>query len=107
MRDLRTETRRLFETNIIDLRILNEGLFSHFIAAITGFLTGKHSQKTVIRGQKDQIDILKNFLISMKKNQREKDELIRKLTQIQASTSNINQMRDMFRKETGINLPTL
>jgi len=95
------------EKIIIDLNVLTEGMFSHFLAAIGGFLLGKSSQKTVIRGQKDQIDILRNYLISTKKNQQEKDQLIDKLISIKANSRDVNDMKRQFKAETGINLPTI
>lgn len=94
------------ETTIIDLSLLNEGMFSTFLSAIGGWLLGKASQKTVIKGQKDQIDILKNYLISMKKNQKEKDELINKLLAVKANSRDINDMISQFKDITGISLPS-
>ncbi len=90
---------------IIDIRILNEGLFSHFLTAISGFLLGKHSTKTVIKGKQQEIDTLKNYLISMKKNQKEKDELINKLISIKSSSRSISDMKKDFYDQTGIKLP--
>lgn len=90
---------------IIDLRVLNEGLFSHFLSAIGGFLLGKHSTNTIIKGQKEQIEILKNYLKTMKKNQKEKDELIDKLISIKNSSKSIQDMKKKFFDETGIKLP--
>ncbi len=90
---------------IINLDVLNEGIFSHLLSAIGGFLFGKGSQKTVIRGQKDQIDLLKNYLIGMKKNTKEKDELINKLLAVKANSRDINDMKKQFLDLTGVSLP--
>jgi hypothetical protein len=93
------------ETVYIDLNVLNEGLFSTFLSAIGGWLMGKHSQKVVIKGKEDQIELLKSYLVSMKKNQHDKDELINKLIAIKANSRNVNDMRSQFEDATGIRLP--
>lgn len=90
---------------IIDIRVLNEGLFSHFLTALGGWFMGKRSQNVIIKGQKDTIETLKNYLINIKRNQKEKDELINKLISIKSSSSSIEDMRKKFKTETGIDLP--
>jgi hypothetical protein len=93
------------EKIIIDLNVLNEGLFSTFLSAIGGWLLGKHSQKVVIKGKQDQIDILTSYLKSMKRNQADKDQLVDKLISIKSSSRSISDMKKRFLDATGINLP--
>lgn len=90
---------------IIDIRILNEGLFSHFLTAIGGFLLGKRSTKTVIKGKQAEIDTLKTYLKAMKKNENEKNELVNKLLSIKSSSRSIDDMKKDFFDQTGIRLP--
>ena len=58
------------EKTVIDLNVLNEGMFSHFLAILGGWIAGKHSQKAVIRGKEEEIAILRDYLKSVKRNQR-------------------------------------
>lgn len=93
------------EKQIIDLDVLNEGMFSYFLTAIGGWLLGKKSQNTVIRGQKDQIEVLRDYLVSIKKNQKEKDALIQKLLTVKSTSRDINDLKDQFFDATGVKLP--
>jgi hypothetical protein len=71
------------EKKIIDLRVINEGLFSHLLAAISGWVLGRSPLNTKIKGQKDQIEILKKYLEALKKSNADKDALVSKLMTIQ------------------------
>lgn len=93
------------DIKIIDLRILNEGLFRDFLIGVIGFIAGKHSLKTKIKGTEEQISTLTDYLKAMKKSGAEKDRLINKLMTLQASTSNVSRLKDEFFHSTGVKLP--
>ncbi len=86
-------------------KVLQEGLFKAFLAGVVGFLLGKRSNNLVIKGQKDQIDTLTKYLEKMKSSSSEKDQLIDRLTTIQASSRSISDLKRRFKDETGISLP--
>jgi len=90
---------------IIDLRVLNEGLFANFLTGVVGFLLGKRSMNTVIKGKTEDIETLTKYLKAMKRSGKEKDALINKLVTMQASSSSIENLKRDFFNSTSIKLP--
>lgn len=91
--------------NVIDLRIISEGMFGNFVSAVVGFILGKRSLNTVIKGQKDQIETLKKYLEKSRKSEAERERIIQKFESLRGSSKSVEQLKKDFYKNTGIKLP--